>query len=51
MLDATKGNMAAAPAVNYEEFATYGDFDQENEKVDAYWKTHLSNISTGGSKG
>ncbi len=51
VLDANAGTMAAAPAVNYEEFATRGHFDQESQKVDAYWKTHLSNIRNGGSKG
>jgi sporulation protein YlmC with PRC-barrel domain len=50
VLDANAGTMAAAPAVNYQEFATHGHFDQESQKVDAYWKTHLSNISTGSPK-
>jgi len=51
VLDAGPDNMAAAPTVNYEEFATHGHFDQESQKVDAYWKTHISKIGTGGSKG
>lgn len=50
VLDTTKSVMEAGPHVSHEEFGTPGQFDQESQKVDAYWKAHLSNNVTGAVK-
>ena len=39
--------MDAAPTVTYHNFALPGQFDQESQKVDAYWKTNLTNKTSG----
>ena len=42
VLDATKGTLEAAPQANKDQFTIPGHFDRLTQKVDAFWKTHLS---------
>jgi hypothetical protein len=45
--------MDGAPEVNDHQFSVTGHFDQESQKVDAYWKTNLAtgNAAAGKSGG
>jgi sporulation protein YlmC with PRC-barrel domain len=42
VLNTTKSAMDTAPQVTHNQAMTTGQFSQESPKVDAYWKTHLS---------
>ncbi len=42
VLGTTKSVLGAAPRVSKDRFTTRGHFEQQSQKVDAYWKTHLS---------
>ena len=43
VLDASKAAMDAAPQESDHQLLTAAQFDEANAKVDAYWKTHLTN--------
>lgn len=45
VLDASEATIDGAPQVKNDQFATGGSFDQESQKVDAYWKAHLASKS------
>ena len=45
VLGTTKGALATAPQASKDQFTTPGHFDEIGQKVDAYWKTHLSDNS------
>ncbi|OXC80717.1 hypothetical protein BSU04_00340 [Caballeronia sordidicola] len=42
VLNATKREMDAAPRISGEEIATPANFDQQSQKIDAFWKANLS---------
>jgi hypothetical protein len=47
VLGTTKGALGAAPEASKDQFTTPGHFNELSQKVDAYWKTHLSDNGKG----
>ena len=45
VLDTTKAAMGAAPQVNDHQFSASGQFDQESQKVDAYWASRVKTLA------
>jgi sporulation protein YlmC with PRC-barrel domain len=45
VLDTTKAAMNAAPQVSDNQFSAAGQFDQESQKVDAYWASHVKIVA------
>jgi len=43
VLDTTKATMDAAPEVNHDQYTTPSQFQQQSQKVDSYWKSHIAN--------
>jgi sporulation protein YlmC with PRC-barrel domain len=42
ILNATRDAMTAAPRVDRDQFTVKGRFEQESQKIDAYWTSHVS---------
>ena len=47
VLDATKASMDGAPELSKTQSTSAVYYDQESQKVDAYWKTHLVTLKSG----